>query len=326
VGRPNLTRFQRKLAALVARRLGYGVITLLLASMLVFLATQVLPGNAANAILGQTATPARVKVVDQQLHLNRPVTARYWSWLTGLLSGHPGHSYVNGVPVWSLIGPRLVNTLVLLALAALVGVALGVGLGVLGAVRRDRLLDNILSGVSLAVAAVPEYVVAMLLVIVLSVNVVHLFPATFVLASGARPWSNPKGLALPVVTLALVISPYVFRMTRASLIEALESDYVETARLMGLRERTIVLRHALPNALAPTIQVIGLQLLYLAGGVVVVEYVFNYPGIGQALVGAVSDRDLPTLQLIVVLLAAFYVIVNIFTDVLTLVVTPRLSR
>jgi peptide/nickel transport system permease protein len=224
------------------------------------------------------------------------------------------------------VGPRIINTVVLLGLAALVGVLLGLGAGLISAVRRDGLLDNTLSAVALAVAAVPEYVVAMVLVIVFAVNLSHLLPATFVLASGARPWDNPKGLVLPVATLALVISPYVFRMTRSSLIEALESDYVETARLMGIRDRTIVTRHALPNALAPTIQVIGLQLLYLAGGVVVVEYVFNYPGIGQALVSAVSDRDLPTLQLIVVLLATFYVLVNIVTDVLTLIVTPRLSR
>ena len=321
-----LTRFQRKLAGLVGRRLGYGVLTLLASSMLVFAATQVLPGNAANAILGQTATPQRVRVVEQQLHLNRSVPAQYWAWLSGLLSGHPGHSYVNGVSVWSLVGPRIINTVALLGLAALVGVLLGLGAGLISAVRRDGLLDNTLSAVALAVAAVPEYVVAMVLVIVFAVNLSHLLPATFVLASGARPWDNPKGLVLPVATLALVISPYVFRMTRSSLIEALESDYVETARLMGIRDRTIVTRHALPNALAPTIQVIGLQLLYLAGGVVVVEYVFNYPGIGQALVSAVSDRDLPTLQLIVVLLATFYVLVNIVTDVLTLIVTPRLSR
>jgi peptide/nickel transport system permease protein len=300
-----------------------GVLTLLLVSILVFAATQILPGNAASAVLLNTATPQRLHALEAQLHLNRPAVVQYWTWLTGILRGDFGTSLANGQPVGTLVGGRILNSAVLVVAAGLIGTVLGVGLGVLAAARRDSVLDHVLSVTALAITALPEFVVAVILVVVFAAVVWHLFPAVSVFTPGSAPWSDPRELVLPVATLVIVIVPYVFRMMRASMIDALESDYVQMARLKGAQKWRVLLMHALPNGIAPTIQVIGLNFLYLAGGVVVVEYMFNYPGLGAALVSAVSDRDIPQIQLIVLVLAAFYVAVNILTDVVSLAASPR---
>jgi len=307
----------------LVRRLGFGVLTLFIVSILVFAATQVLPGNAASAALQNTATPARLHALEVQMHLNRPAVAQYWSWLTGVLHGDLGTSIVSGASVSSLIGSRILNTAVLMLLAGAIGTIVGVALGMLAAARRDSWLDHALSVGALAITALPEFVVAMALVVFLAALVWHVLPAVSVFPPGASPWSVPSLLVLPVLTLVIVIVPYTFRMMRAAMVDALESDYVEMAKLKGMSRWRVLAVHALPNAIAPTIQVIGLNFLYLAGGVVVVEYVFNYPGLGQALVNAVSDRDIPVIQFIVLLLAAFYVVVNIATDLISLAATPR---
>jgi peptide/nickel transport system permease protein len=308
---------------LVIKRSLIGILTLFLVSILVFAATQTLPGNAASAVLQNTATPQRLAALEKQLGLNRPAVEQYWTWLTGVLHGNFGTSLANGQPVGTLVGGRLVNSLVLVVLAGVIGTLIGVGLGVLAAARRDSVFDRVLSVSALGVTALPEFVVAVVLVIFFAAVVVHWFPAVSVFVPGTAPWSNPKELVLPVATLVIVVVPYVFRMMRASMIDALESDYVQMARLKGVPKWRVLLLHALPNAIAPTIQVIGLTFLYLAGGVVVVEYMFNYPGLGQALVSAVSDRDIPQIQAIVLVLAAFYIFVNIATDVIALAVSPR---
>jgi peptide/nickel transport system permease protein len=311
---------------MVARRLLLGVVTLILVSLLVFLATQVLPGNAATAVLQNTATPQRLHALEMQLHLNESAPTQYWRWISHLVQGDPGSSLANGESVGSIVGPRILNSVVLIVLAGLLSSVIGIGLGVVAAARRDGWLDHTLSLGALVVTALPEFVVAITLVIVFSTLVVHLLPAVSAFPPGSPPWDHPTELLLPLVTLVLVTSPYVFRMMRGAMIEALESEYVEMAELKGLARTRILFVHALRNAIAPTIQVIALNLLYLAGGIVVVEYVFNYQGVGQALVAAVSDRDIPVIQLIVVLLAAFYVFVNIVSDVLALAATPRRRR
>jgi peptide/nickel transport system permease protein len=300
-----------------------GLLTLLLVSILVFAATQTLPGNAASAVLLNTATPQRLHALEVQLGLNKPAVQQYWTWLTGILHGNFGTSLANGTSVGTLVGGRILNSLVLVVLAGAIGTLIGVGLGVLAAARRDSVFDHVLSVTALAVTALPEFVVAVVLIIFFAAVVWHLFPAVSVFVPGTAPWSNPKELVLPVATLVIVVVPYVFRMMRASMIDALESDYVQMARLKGVPKWRVLLVHALPNAIAPTIQVIGLSFLYLAGGVVVVEYMFNYPGLGQALVSAVSDRDIPVIQFIVLVLAAFYIVVNILTDVISLAASPR---
>jgi peptide/nickel transport system permease protein len=299
------------------------VLTLLAVSFIVFFATSVLPGNAAYAILGRNATPASLRAMERTLHIDQGFFANYWAWLHSLLLGHLGHSLVNGQAVGSFIGQRLVNSGVLLVLAGVTATLVGGALGAVAALRRDGIFDHASSVGSLVVTALPEFVVAVLLVFVFATNVFHVLPGVSALPPGTPPWDQPKLLVLPVFTLALVSVPYLFRMVRGAMIEALESDYVQWARLRGLSVRRVTLVHALPNALAPSIQVVGLIFLYLAGGIVIVENVFAYPGVGQGLVDAISARDVPVIQFLVLALATFYILVNITTDVLVLLVTPR---
>jgi peptide/nickel transport system permease protein len=311
------------IASLVVSRIGAGIITLLVVSVVVFAATQVLPGNAAYAILGHNATPLRLHALELQLHLDRSPIDQYGTWIGGLLTGNFGSSLANGQPVWQLVAPRLVNSAVLVAVSGLIGALVGMLLGAIAALRKDRPFDHAISVMSLVVTALPEFVVGIALVILFATVVTQLLPAVSMLPPGTWAWQQPELLVLPVATLVIVIVPYIFRMMRGAMIEALESDYVEMARLKGLPVWRVLLVHALPNAIPPTVQVIGLNLLYLAGGIVVVEYLFDFPGIGQALVSAVSNRDIPVIQLIVVILAAFYVFMNIVTDVAALLATPR---
>jgi peptide/nickel transport system permease protein len=307
----------------VMRRLAIGLLTLLVVSVVVFVATEVLPGNAAFAVLGRGANPARLHALERQLHLNRGVADQYWIWLSGLMTGKLGTSLANGQPVWALVKPRLINSAVLVVVTGVIGAVVGVGLGAAAALRKNGWFDHLTSVTALAVTSLPEFVVAISLIILLSTVVFHWLPAVSLLPPGTYAWNQPKLLLLPVATLVIVIVPYIFRMMRAAMIEALESEYVEMARLKGVPEWRVVLVHALPNAIAPTIQVIGLNFLYLAGGVVVVEFVFNFPGIGQGLVFAVGNRDIPVVQFIVVVLAAFYVLMNIVSDVIAMLATPR---
>jgi peptide/nickel transport system permease protein len=311
------------IARLILVRLGLGLVTLWAVTVVIFLATQALPGNAAYAVLGHSATPQRLHALEVQLHLNRSLVSQYLSWIGGVLHGDFGTSLANGEKVSTLIGPRIVNSAVLVIAAGVIGTIVAGILGMIAAAKRDSWFDHVVSVVLLAITALPEFVVAIALIILLSVVVLHALPATSTIPPGSHPWNNVKALILPVATLAIVIIPYIFRMVRGAMIEAMESDYVEMAELKGLKRWRVMMVHALPNSLPPIIQVVGLNLLYLAGGIVVVEYVFNYPGIGAALVDAVDNRDIPVIQFIVLLLAAFYVLVNIATDVIALMATPR---
>jgi peptide/nickel transport system permease protein len=322
---PRPVRQAHPVLFLLAQRATVGVFTLLAVSVLVFLATEVLPGNAAVAVLGRNAAadPVALHRLEAALHLNRGLASQYWIWFSGLLSGHLGHSLANGQPVWGYVAPRLANSAVLMLVAGVAGAVTGVTLGAAAALRKDGWFDHVSAVTALAITALPEFVVAIGLIILLSTVVTHLLPAVSLLPPGTYAWSAPRLLILPALTLVIVIVPYIQRMMRAAMIEALESEYVEMARLKGVPAWRIVIRHALPNATAPVIQVIGLNFLYLAGGVVVVEYVFGFPGIGQGLVYAVDNRDIPVIQFTVVVLAAFYVLMNIVTDVIALLATPR---
>jgi peptide/nickel transport system permease protein len=308
---------------LLLQRGAIGILTLFVVSIVVFLATEVLPGNAAYAVLGHSATPAHVRAVEVQLHLNRSIFDQYWSWISGVLTGHPGTSLANQLPVWGQVWPRLVNSAVLVAISGTIGTIIGVVMGAVAALLKDSMFDHTSSVVNLAVTSLPEFVVAIALIFFFSTVVFHVLPAVSLLAPGTYAWSQPTLLILPVATLVIMIVPYIQRMMRAAMVEALDSDYVEMARLEGLKASRVTFIHALPNAIAPTIQVIGLNFLYLAGGIVIVEDVFNFPGIGQGLVSAVENRDIPTIQLIVLILAAFYVFMNILTDVIALLASPR---
>jgi peptide/nickel transport system permease protein len=307
----------------VSRRLGLAVITLFIVSILVFAATQVLPGNTAKAILGRTASPAALARLNGQLGLNRGAVTQYLSWIGNVLRGNFGHSLVNQQSVASFVGPRLLNSAAIVLLAGVVGATVGVALGFLCALRRESVMDRIVTRSCLAAVAIPEFVVAVGLVLLLSARVVHVLPAISSFPPTDPVWSQGRLLVLPVLTLVIVVVPYLFRMTRAMMIEAFDSEYVEMARLKGVSESRIVIHHALPNVIGPIAQVLGLVLLYLAGGIVIVETVFAFPGVGQGLVNAVADRDVPVIQFLVLALSAFYLLVNIAVDAVVLVASPR---
>jgi peptide/nickel transport system permease protein len=309
--------------SLLAKRIALGIMTVLLIAMIVYAATLVLPGDAATAILGQTATPARLAQLRHQLGLDQPVLARFLTWAHDAIQGNFGNSLSLGVPVTSIVGTRLANSAILVATVAVVSTICGVVAGVYAALRKDGWFDTVGSASALISSALPEFVVAIFVIMLLGVNVFQLFPPVSLLPPGTLIVAAPSKLALPAITLFIVVTPYVFRMTRGAMIEALDSDYVEFARMKGVPLRRILFRHALPNSLAPVIQVVGLNLLYLAGGIVLVETVFDYPGIGQLLVQSIDNRDVPLIQFIVLALAVFYVILNIVTDVGVLLVTPR---
>jgi peptide/nickel transport system permease protein len=315
------------LLKIILRRLALGLLTILLVSLLVFAATQALPGDTAQAILGKAATPERVALLEKQLGLDRPLTVQYVSWLGRMLRGDPGHSLTGtgtDYSVEALLGERLVNSTALLIVAALISIPLALVLGSLSGQFRDRLFDTSVSLGSLALAALPEFVLGILLIMLLSVQVLHVFPAVSRVDPNLTIWSQMNNLWLPALTLGIACLPYIVRMLRGSMIEVLESDYVQMARLKGMRERIVLQRHALPNAIIPVIQVIAINLAWLAGGVVVVEYLFNYPGIGSALVDAVANRDVPMIQAIVLIIAVVYVVLNLIADILTILISPRL--
>jgi peptide/nickel transport system permease protein len=311
------------IGAFVVRRAALSAIVLVLVSIVVFLSTQAL-GDPARAILGRSATPQSLATLHKQLNLDRPVVVQYLSWVSGLLHGDLGVSLAAQQPVTSLLGGRLVNSAVLVFTSAIISIPLSVAIGAYAALRREGMFDSVSSVLMLVLAALPEFVVGVLLVILLATTVTHALPATSSISPGQRPWQVPKELILPTATLVIAVAPYVARIMRASMVEVLESDYVEMARLKGLSERLVLVRHALPNALGPTLQVIAINLAYLAGGIVVVEYVFNYPGIGSALQSAVVNHDIPVVQALAMLIAAVYVVVNLLADVATIMVTPRL--
>ena len=314
----------RGVPGFIVRRLLLGIVVLILVSIVVFAATQALPGDPARAILGRSATPASLAALRRQLHLDQPVLQQYWTWVTGLLRGNLGTSLAAQEPVSTLLGPKLVNSGALVLVSAVVSIPLSILVGCWAALRREKLADTLSSNLLLVLAALPEFVVAVVLVILFATTVFHVLPAISTIPPGSGPWDHVSGLVLPALTLVIAVAPYVARIMRASMIEVLESDYVEMARLKGLPERTVLVRHALPNALGPVFQVIALNLAYLAGGIVVVEYVFNYSGIGSALQEAVVNHDLPVVQALAMLIAAVYVLLNLLADVATIMVTPRL--
>jgi peptide/nickel transport system permease protein len=312
------------LARLIARRLALGVLTLFLISVVVYGAVLALPGDAATAILGRQATPERIAALRDQLHLDDSVITQYLDWIGGVLTGSFGDSAATQQPVSELLSDRVANTAFLVFVAAVVAVPLSIGIGVWTAMRRDRAVDHAISTSTLVLAALPEFVIGIGLILLFATSVFHWFPAVSLLAPDERAWSDPSVVVLPAATLVLAVTPYISRIMRGSMIEVLESEYVTMARLKGLPERTVIWRHAVPNAIVPAIQVTALQLAWMAGGVVVVEFVFSYPGIGALFIDAVANRDMPVVQTITMLAAAIYVVLNLLADLATIAVTPRL--
>lgn len=315
---------QGGLLLFVIGRILAGIPIIIALTVLVFMATQALPGDAAVSYLANTATPERLAAIRAQLNLDDPLWVQYFSWASNALRLDFGMTLTGETSVSAILSERIQNTLILMASSGIVAIPLSIVIGVYAAVRRGKAFDNVSSLFTMILAALPEFVVAIFVVFLLATNVFQIFPAISFVEPGTLAWADPASLVLPSLTLILAVTPYVSRIMRGSMIEVMESEYIQMARLKGLSERTVILRHALPNAIAPTIQVIALQLAWLAGGVVVVEAVFAYPGIGTVMIDSVKARDLPIVQAITLMIAALYVVLNIIADIGTILSTPRL--
>ena len=315
----------------MSQRLGLGLLTLFIVSIIIFSAVTMLPGDFATAILGQSATPETVAAFRHQVGLDRAPILRYFLWIGGVLQGNFGESFSSAGSlagghvrtVVSLIAPRLQNTLFLAGITALIAVPLSLALGMLAALYRNSIFDRLVNLVTLTSISVPEFFVAYILMLFLAVR----FPIFYSLASVSpdTPFlERVARCALPAMTLVLVIVAHMMRMTRAAIINLLTSPYIETARLKGVSPSRIIYRHALPNAWAPIATVVALNLAYLIVGVVVVEVVFVYPGIGQLMVDAVSARDIPVVQACALIFAVTYIGLNLLADIVSIVTNPRL--
>jgi peptide/nickel transport system permease protein len=310
---------------LVAQRVALGLLLLWAASVLIFLGTQILPGDVAQAVLGQAATPETLANLREELGLNRPPLERYLSWLGGVLQGDLGTALSNGQDIAGALGKRLGNTLFLAAWAALIAVPLAIILGLISVRYRNRWPDKAISGVTLATISVPEFLIGYIVVFYLSVQF-RLFPSLATVHDDMGLGERLYAAALPILVLVLAILGHMMRMTRAAILNVLESAYVETAELKGLPPFRIIARHALPNAVAPIVNVVTINLAYLVVGVVVVEVVFVYPGMGQYLVDHVSKRDVPVVQACGLVFAAVYIGLNILADVVSILANPRLRH
>ncbi len=315
----------------VLQRLGLGIVTLFAVSIIIFSAVTMLPGDFAQAILGQAATPETVAAFDKEIGLDRPPVERYFRWVGGVLQGDFGDSFSSmgnlggGHPrtVISLILPRLGNTLFLAGMAALIAVPLALVLGMLAALYRNGFFDRLINVTTLTSISVPEFFVAYILMLFLAVRW-EVFYSLATVGDDTPFFERVARCALPAMTLILVTVAHMMRMTRASIINLLASPYIEMARLKGVSPRRIIFHHALPNAWAPIATVIAVNLAYLIVGVVVVEVVFVYPGIGQLMVNSVSARDIPVVQACALIFAATYILLNLLADIVAIVTNPRL--
>ncbi|MBN8629377.1 MAG: ABC transporter permease [Rhodobacterales bacterium] len=314
-----------QLFKLAGTRIALGLLTLFAVSILIFGAVSLLPGDLAQELLGQRATPEAVAKLREELGLNEPLVSRYLSWLGGALQGDFGTSMANGRGIAELIGARLVNTLKLAAYAAVIAVPVSIALGLMAALYRNTLFDRGVNVITLMTISFPEFFVGYILILVFSAKLQWL-PSIANIPDDASLGTFLNAAFLPALTLTLVITAHMMRMTRAAIINLLARPYIEMAGLKGMPRARVILRHALPNALAPIINVVALNLAYLITGVVVVEVVFVYPGLGQLLVDSVSKRDVPVVQAACLIFASVYIILNIAADVLSIAVNPRLMH
>lgn len=310
------------LATFIARRVAFLVLTLFVVSVLIFSLTQVLPGDVATMILGIMATPEDLATLRQQLGLGRPAVVQYWEWLTSFLAGDLGTSTRFKQPVASLLADRLINSAKLASAGLLIAIPGGIALGVVAGLRHGRAADHALSGFTLFAAAMPEFVTGAVLIVVLS-TWLGWFPPFSAIETGMGVAEQVHRLVLPAVSLNLVILAYMLRMMRASVIEVMGSPYVHAAVLKGLPRRVVIFRHVLPTALGPTLNVIALCIGWMAGGLVIVESMFGYPGLGRLLVFAIQNRDVPLIQAISLVVAGIFAFANLFADLLHRILDPR---
>jgi peptide/nickel transport system permease protein len=313
------------MAKLILNRFILGILTLFAVSILIFVCTEILPGDVASAVLGQGATPDALRIFRKELGLDVPSYLRYWHWLTAALQGDLGIALTNKRVIVDEVLPRMGNTLFLAAYAALIAIPLAVGLGILSAINEGKIIDKLSNILTLIAISLPEFFIAYLVIIVLAVNV-DWFPSLSTVFSGMSFTERVYQTTLPAITLTLLVAAHMLRMTRSSVLSVMSTPYIEMAFLKGAKRRSVITRHALPNAAAPIITVIALNLAYLVVGVVVIEAVFIYPGLGQLMVDAVSKRDVPVVQACGIVFALVFVSLNTLADILVILVNPRLRH
>ena len=314
-----------QIVRLVASRVLTGLVSLLIVSIVIFCITEVLPGDAAQEQLGQEATAESLAALRKQMGLDRSMTLRYWEWLSGMLVGDPGKSMITQTPVSSLIGARLPNSLILAGITTLISVPLALFLGILCAVYRGSWFDRFVSSSAVAVVSIPEFLVATLLVLIFAVQLKWLPAISY---SGNAPTLAQmfKYFTMPVLSLCCVIVAQMLRMTRAAVIDQLRAPYIEMVTLKGASRARIVLAHALPNAVGPIANAVALSLSYLLGGVIIIETIFNYPGVAKLMVEGVAQRDMPLVQTCAMIFCAGYLLLVLFADLCSILSNPRLRH
>lgn len=310
---------------LVIKRIATSLVTLLLVSAIIFSMVELLPGDAASRILGRDATPETLEILREKLNLDQPAPLRYAQWLKGAVTGDLGTSLTSGRKINDILAPRIANTLLLSLFAFLLYLPLALIPAMVQALYRDRAADSALSVVTLVLLSLPDFLIAALLLVAFVVWVPW-FPAKSALYASMGFLDTLRALALPAITLAIVMASYAVRMLRDNLIEVLDSDYVRMAELKGLSSRYVLVRHALPNALVPTLNITALNLAYLIGGVVIVERLFAFQGFGSLLVDALQLRDIPLIEATVLIAAAAYIAANLIADIGAILLNPRLSH
>lgn len=310
---------------LLAQRIALSLLLLLLISAVIFAGTIILPGDVAQSILGQSATPEALANLRAELGLNEPALGRYFDWLAGAVQGDLGTALTSGQDISAAIGGRLKNTLFLAFWAAVVAVPLAIFLGLLAVRFKDRWPDKLISAVTLASISIPEFLIGYLLMYFIAVKL-RWFPSVAMINDGMSLLEKLNAIALPIAVLTLVVLAHMMRMTRAAILNVMQSAYIETAELKGLNAFQVIYRHAFPNAIAPIVNVVMLNLAYLVVGVVVIEVVFVYPGMGQYLVDHVSKRDVPVVQACGLIFAAVYIGLNMIADIVAILSNPRLRH
>lgn len=310
---------------LIAQRLALGLLLLFAASILIFVGTSILPGDVAQSILGQSATPEALANMRRELGMNDPAMTRYFAWLGGVLQGDLGTALTNGRDIAESLGGRLKNTLFLAFWAAAISVPLAIFLGLLAVRYKDRWPDKLISAVTLTTISIPEFMIGYVLIYWVAIKW-RLFPSVAIINDSMSLGAKLNAIAIPVMVLTLVVLAHMMRMTRAAILNVMQSAYIETAELKGLGMLKIIRKHAFPNAIAPIVNVVMLNLAYLVVGVVVVEVVFAYPGMGQYLVDHVSKRDVPVVQACGLIFAAVYIGLNLVADIVSILANPRLRH
>ena len=313
------------LSTLVVKRLALGLLLLLAISVLIFAGTELLPGDVAQSILGQSATPEAVANLRAEMGLDRPAVVRYYTWLFNILQGDLGTSLSSGRDISTMIGDRLSNTLFLASSAAIISVPLAIFLGMVAVHYQNGIVDKLISITTITTISLPEFFIGYILILFLAVNW-NILPSSSIVYSDMPFGERMLAIAIPCITLTLVVLAHMMRMTRAAILNVMNSAYIETAELKGLSPFKVIFHHALPNAVSPIITVVVLNLAYLVVGVIVVEIIFVYPGMGQLLVDHVTNRDVPVVQAVGLIFAAIYILLNMFADIMSIIANPRLRH